>query len=116
ARIGTGGALRLQRRLPGLRRPGAGCAGGRWWRDATFAGVEGVVAAFRRALRAGAGRHTRRRGARPVAMSISLDKLKALRKQAGHADTPAAATPAVVGVGPACRPRSVAKPIQPKSE
>jgi len=43
-------------------------------------------------------------------MSISLDKLKALRKQAGHADAPAATAPAVVGAPP------VAKPIQPESE
>lgn len=43
-------------------------------------------------------------------MSISLDKLKALRKQAGHADAPAAAVPAVIGATP------VAKPIQSQVE
>ena len=38
-------------------------------------------------------------------MSISLDKLKALRKQAGHADAPA-----VAGVAP------VAKPVPPQAQ
>ena len=49
-------------------------------------------------------------------MSISLDKLKALRKQAGHADAAAAAVPAVAGATPGGLGPSVATHAQPTTE
>ena len=49
-------------------------------------------------------------------MSISLDKLKALRRQAGHAD--ASAAPAVVGATPVAthaQPKAEATPVSPET-
>ncbi len=49
-------------------------------------------------------------------MSISLDKLKALRKQAGHADVPAAPAGAFVGATPVAKPTHLeaeAMPVSP---
>src|SRR5690606_39742217 len=68
----TGRTLRLPCRLPGLRRPGAGRAGGR--------GDHAQGAGAARARRAGGG------------MSLSLAKLQQLKRQAG-ASTPRRATP-----------------------
>src|SRR5690606_22830112 len=70
----TGRTLRLPCRLPGLRRPGAGRAGGR--------GDHAQGAGAARAWRAGGG------------MSLTLAKLQQLKRQAGASTPQRAASPA----------------------